>query len=78
MTQRSAARIYGDVFDALAEYSVPGVKAIACKVWSQSRRYDFTPSDMKCDDSLIVLGLAVKPRPCAATVYGPVDEKVVP
>jgi hypothetical protein len=56
MADRSAARVFGSIFEVMAEDSLD---ALPLRIWNMSKRYDFSPCQMDCDDALIKLGLAV-------------------
>lgn len=57
MADRSSAEIFGMVLDILAEDPTDDHKAIAKRVFEQTRHYDFTVGQMECDNSLKKLGL---------------------
>jgi hypothetical protein len=60
MADRTAADIFGKVFDILAKTD-PSIEICdaAEKIWDQMAHYDFQARQLNCDDdSLIALGLA--------------------
>lgn len=57
MADRTAARIFGDIFELLASSPTDEHKRWAKKLWAKTYGYDFTPDQMGCDDALEVLDL---------------------
>lgn len=60
MADRTSASIFAMVFEYLAEDNSEKSREFARKLWDETRRYDFNPYQMYCDDALITLGLAKK------------------
>lgn len=58
MSDRTSAEIFGEAFRFLAETNDERAKQMARRFWSMTSSYDFSPSQMGCDDALIALGLA--------------------
>jgi len=58
MADRTSARLFGDIFNMLAEEPTEGNKDIAAKMFPKTRDYDFNHYQMDADDALIKLGLA--------------------
>jgi hypothetical protein len=58
VADRTAADIFGHVFELLAEDPTEANKALARRLWPKRRAYDFHPRQMGADDALIALGLA--------------------
>jgi hypothetical protein len=58
MADRTSAGIFGKVFTLLAERPSEERKAMARKVWKESKEYDFTADQMYADEALTALGLA--------------------
>lgn len=58
MADRTSAGLFGTFFEFLAEEPDERSKVMAEKLWRISKRYDFGPCQMDCDDALVKLGLA--------------------
>ena len=58
MTDHTSARIFRDVFCHLAACCTEECISIAQSLWLGLDHYDFTDSDLHCDEALIGLGLA--------------------
>jgi hypothetical protein len=57
MSDRSAARIFSEIFKLLA-VGVPNTRVAARHFWNLSQGYDFSHEQMVCNTVLIQLGLA--------------------
>lgn len=70
MADRESARLFGEVFKALASELTPEnlggnnekVKAVAERIWSEVGWFDFLGSMMGADNECVQLGLAHKER----------------
>lgn len=61
MADRTSAYIFSRVFDLIDEHvPEPKRREVALEFWRESQNYDFSNSQMECDDVLIRLGLARK------------------
>lgn len=60
MADRTSARIFGSIFEFLAETPDDRSKEFAVKMWTlmEESGYDFSYYQMGADDALIALGLA--------------------
>ena len=59
MADRTAAAIFGSVFELLAEQPDNRSRVMAKKLMKLTRMYDFNPYQMECDDALDKLGIKV-------------------
>jgi hypothetical protein len=65
MAARESATVFATIFDKLAEDPTAQHRQWALEFWEESDNYDFSPSQMGCDEALQKLGLArrgVNPR----------------
>lgn len=58
MADRTAAGIFGKIFDILAKHPTEQNITTANELWTKCDDYDFTIDQMNCDSSLLNLGLA--------------------
>ena len=58
MSDRTSAEIFSTVFEMLAESPTDENKKLARRLWDETFRYDFSESQLDCDDVLVALGLA--------------------
>lgn len=58
MADRTSAKIFGKVFNLLAQNPSEENKALAKTMFNEADNYDFSFYQMECDSSLITLGLA--------------------
>ena len=59
MADRTAAEIFGYFFNTAARMKLtPDVRVLVRKMYWMSKKYDFSPYQMECDEALIQLGLA--------------------
>lgn len=79
MADRTAAGIFSDVFTVLASReNQQEAREIAHELWPKTQSYDFSDSQMDCDEELKKLGLLREtPHPKyegeTLQIYGPVD-----
>lgn len=79
MSDRTSARLFGEVFEILAEHVPAGEArdAAVLRFWGLTRDYDFSPDQMGADDALFALGLARRgvdpdwPDDGEVVLYGP-------
>lgn len=57
MADRTSAGIFGGIFELLAENPTNENKRLASEIYDMALNYDFSVSQMDCDESLIKLGL---------------------
>lgn len=60
MADRTSARLFGTIFELLAENPTEDHKTLARKIFDETGDYDFNNYQMYVDDALIKLGLAIK------------------
>ena len=60
MADRTNAKLFGDLFKTLSINTTEESKALGEKIYQLSKEYDFSPSQMEADESLLLLGLAKK------------------
>ncbi len=76
MADRTSARLFGEIFELLAENPTDEHKAIAKKIFAKTNDYDFSYYQMDADESLIALGIARKgidpkyPQDGEVIIYG--------
>jgi hypothetical protein len=59
MADRRGAETFGRLFRFLAgQGGLLDPCDLACRLWEEQKRHDFSPHQMECDAALIVLGLA--------------------
>ena len=58
MADRTSARIFGSIFEFLAETPDARSKEFAALMWALTEEFDFSYYQMNADDALIALGLA--------------------
>lgn len=58
MADRTSARLFGEIFQLLAENPTEENKLIALKIYDKAGEYDFSWYQMDADESLVTLGLA--------------------
>lgn len=58
MADRTSADLFGYMFRMLAKSPSDEHKEMARGLWQMMRRFDFSPYQMCCNDSLIALGIA--------------------
>lgn len=57
MADRTSAALFAEIFDVLASDEPMDRKALARRFYELSQGYDFSPSQMGCDEALTKLGL---------------------
>jgi hypothetical protein len=72
VADRSAAELFANVFELLANDDWQDRRALALKFWDMMHNYDFSPYQMYCDKALLELGLARKEIDPASPEDGPV------
>jgi len=60
MADRTSARLFGDIFNMLAEEPTEKHKEMASKIFDKTYDYDFSNYQMYADEALKKLGLAKK------------------
>jgi hypothetical protein len=60
MADRTAAHLFGLIFEKLAEHPHEAHKEFAMQVYEMTREYDFSPYQMYADDACMALGIARK------------------
>lgn len=77
MADRTSAGLFGKIFTLLAKNPTDEHKKIAAEIWPETNEYDFSSSQMYCDDALIALDLARNgidpryPEDGVTLLYGP-------
>ncbi len=77
MADRTSAGLFGKIFTLLAKNPTEEHKTIAAEIWPETHEYDFSHSQMYCDDALIAIDLARNgadpryPEDGVILMYGP-------
>ncbi len=58
MADRTSARLFGKIYEMLAENPSDEHKAMAKAIWPLQWEYDFSEYQMDADNALVTLGLA--------------------